>query len=77
MSIQNCAETNAWIFFLSVQTRSSNQVSNDINLLERNNVAMRELLNLSELVDATKNKREYYEFQPKYASASIIVKIEI
>jgi hypothetical protein len=52
--------------FMSDQTRSPNQVPNDINSIKRNNAAMRELPSLSELVDATKNKRGYRELQPKH-----------
>ncbi len=47
-------------------TGSSNQVSNNINLLKRSNVDMQKLQGLSELIDAIKNDHGYHEFQPKY-----------
>lgn len=53
-------------FLMPVQSRSSNQVLNNINSVKRSNVAMRELQGLSELVDIIKNDCRFCEFQPKH-----------
>ena len=64
VGIWELCEDECLDFLMSDQTRSPNQVLNDINSIERNNVAMRELPSLSELVDATKNECGYRELQP-------------
>ncbi|CAI2182179.1 11512_t:CDS:2 [Funneliformis geosporum] len=56
VGIQELCGDECLDFFMPDQTRSPNQVPNDINSIERNNVAMCELPSLLELVDATKNK---------------------
>ncbi|RIA95264.1 hypothetical protein C1645_734230 [Glomus cerebriforme] len=48
--------------FMSVQTRSPNQVSNSIYSERRNSVAMQELSSLPELFESIKNDHEYREF---------------
>ncbi|POG72895.1 hypothetical protein GLOIN_2v1874867 [Rhizophagus irregularis DAOM 181602=DAOM 197198] len=48
--------------FMPVETRSPNQVSNNISIQKRNKGTMQTLQSYSELVDALKNDREFHEF---------------
>ncbi|PKC15802.1 hypothetical protein RhiirA5_407796 [Rhizophagus irregularis] len=48
--------------FMPVETRSPNQVSNNISIQKRNKGTMQKLQSYSELVDALKNDREFHEF---------------
>ena len=47
---------------MPVETRSPNQVSNNISTRKKNNGTMQKLQSYSELVDTLKNDREFREF---------------
>ncbi|PKB99535.1 hypothetical protein RhiirA5_461510 [Rhizophagus irregularis] len=51
---------------MSAQTGYPNKVSNDINSLRKNNIAMQELPSLSVLVEETKKNRGFCELQPEH-----------
>jgi hypothetical protein len=48
---------------MSIQNRSSNQDSNNVNLVRKSNASMRKLQSLSELVNAVKNNCKFQKFQ--------------
>ena len=53
-------------FFISAQTKSSNQISNNINSRNKSNINMQKLPSLSEMVEQIKNEHKYREFhEPK------------
>jgi hypothetical protein len=64
--IQELCGNECLDFLMPVQTRSPDQVSNNINSLKRSNVAMQELPSLLELVDTVKNNRRFHEFHSKH-----------